>query len=637
MLGLSTNALAADSAWTAPAGGTWITSGNWSAGVPGSNSTLTNPETATFNATLTGASTVNVDANRNIKNIIIDSASNAFKYTITGGSLKLTDGGGIYQISGGNQSSSVGSTIEIQGNGGSATFSNNATGVLTIANPVSGVSTAGQTTTLYLAGTSAATSVVQNVISDGVGGGKLAIVKNGTTKWKIDTSLNINTYSGGFTLNAGTIEVGKNSALGTGTFTINGGTLYGSSASTLTVSNTVINSDFTWGAANSVNLGTGDVSLGTVAGGNATRYIAGAGNAAFLTINGTISNGVTATGLTLGSGVFINVALGGNNTFTGGVYMNRGSLTLTHANALGTGALTMNSDSGNNNLNVTDGLSFANNLVLTNAVALTGTGNMTWTGSVTNSGGSRAMNRTGNTDIVGAVYLSENNTNGRTLTIGGTNNGSGSISGVISNWNGVGGGNGGITKLGTGIWTISGNNTYSGTTTVTAGTLLINGDQSAANGGVTVAAAGTLGGSGIIGGTTNLNGTLSPGNSPGTITFATLNVNTGSTVLFEAGDLVNVTGQLDLNATWTLSLASNANWQLGGTTVLFDYGTLAATPSLSPTILDNTGLGGSGLTVTDNGSQILLNGYSVVPEPATWGLLAFSLTTVMVLRRRRRS
>jgi hypothetical protein len=26
---------------------------------------------------------------------------------------------------------------------------------------------------------------------------------------------------------------------------------------------------------------------------------------------------------------------------------------------------------------------------------------------------------------------------------------------------------------------------------------------------------------------------------------------------------------------------------------------------------------------------------TVVPEPATWGLLAFSLTTVMVLRRRR--
>jgi hypothetical protein len=30
-------------------------------------------------------------------------------------------------------------------------------------------------------------------------------------------------------------------------------------------------------------------------------------------------------------------------------------------------------------------------------------------------------------------------------------------------------------------------------------------------------------------------------------------------------------------------------------------------------------------------------GLNVVPEPATWALLAFSLTTVMVLRRRRQS
>jgi len=219
--------------------------------------------------------------------------------------------------------------------------------------------------------------------------------------------------------------------------------------------------------------------------------------------------------------------------------------------------------------------------------------------------------------------------------LGGSSNGNGSISGVISDYNGSGVASG-LTKAGNGTWTLTQANTYTGATTVTAGTLIINGDQSAANGGVTVAAAGTLGGSGIIGGTTELNGKLSPGNSPGTITFANLNVNNGSTVLFEAGDLTVVTGQLDLNSTWTLSLSANANWQLGGTTVLFDYGTIAASPWLSPTIVDNTLLGGSGLTLSDDGSKIYLNGYSAVPEPATWGLLAFSLTTVALLRRRKR-
>lgn len=61
---------------------------------------------------------------------------------------------------------------------------------------------------------------------------------------------------------------------------------------------------------------------------------------------------------------------------------------------------------------------------------------------------------------------------------------------------------------------LSGNNTYTGATTVNGSTLIINGDQSAATGAVNVNSGGTLGGIGTLGGATTIasGATLSPGN-----------------------------------------------------------------------------------------------------------------------------
>src|SRR5262249_45969804 len=81
-------------------------------------------------------------------------------------------------------------------------------------------------------------------------------------------------------------------------------------------------------------------------------------------------------------------------------------------------------------------------------------------------------------------------------------------------------GTGDIFKLGTGTWTLTGDNTYSGQTTVSAGTLVVDGSQPRSP--VTVNGTANLGGNGVIG---NLQvfGSVRPGDSPGILTSSNVN------------------------------------------------------------------------------------------------------------------
>lgn len=202
-----------------------------------------------------------------------------------------------------------------------------------------------------------------------------------------------------------------------------------------------------------------------------------------------------------------------------------------------------------------------------------------------------------------------------------------------------------ITKNGTGTWALHGTSSYLGITSVNAGTLLINGDQSLATGNVTVSNNATLGGIGIVGGNTApaLGGIIAPGNNgAGTLTFnQNLTVlggasTIGSTVRFEGGDLIDVNGTLQLNDGWNLNLQTG--FKDGGSVTLFTYTTAAATPNfdMTPDInISALGFVPSGsLTLTDTGNSIVLNGISVVPEP---GVVGFGLgaITLAALRRRR--
>lgn len=129
-----------------------------------------------------------------------------------------------------------------------------------------------------------------------------------------------NVYSGGTILNAGKLNINSASAIGTGALTIAGGTIDNTNAAAVTLSTNnaqTWNGDFTFGGTKALNLGTGAVTLG------ANRTITTNGTTEALTVGGVISG--TGFGLTKnGTGT---LTLSGVNTFTGNILVSSGTLT----------------------------------------------------------------------------------------------------------------------------------------------------------------------------------------------------------------------------------------------------------------------------------------------------------------------
>lgn len=188
----------------------------------------------------------------------------------------------------------------------------------------------------------------------------------------------------------------------------------------------------------------------------------------------------------------------------------------------------------------------------------------------------------------GIGTVENNNLTDATLTVGADGTTDAVFGGIIQD--GAAGGTLSFEKTGSGIQILSGANTYSGTTTVSDGTLLINGDQTAAMGDVNVASGGTLGGTGTLGGATTVatGGSLTGGTEGGigTLTFENGLSSAGSTWLIDlvggsgggAGnsDIVTVTsGSLDItNAILDLNLASGS-FTRGEVFTIANYATLS--------------------------------------------------------------
>lgn len=115
--------------------------------------------------------------------------------------------------------------------------------------------------------------------------------------------------------------------------------------------------------------------------------------------------------------------------------------------------------------------------------------------------------------------------------------------------NAIGGnGAGGFTKSGTGSLTLQAANTYTGPTTVSAGTLVINGSISGA---ANVLSGATIGGAGTVGAVTLYpGGSLAPGDGVGTLQASSVNLATGSILSLElnttTADLLQVSGKVTM-------------------------------------------------------------------------------------------
>ncbi len=221
--------------------------------------------------------------------------------------------------------------------------------------------------------------------------------------------------------------------------------------------------------------------------------------------------------------------------------------------------------------------------------SLTVDGTTTFFTSVSNmtiDGGSFETNElTNDTGVIATVSITDPDT--PALTVG-INDGSSTFDGLIQN---TGSGKGSLEKVGSGTFTLTGANTYSGDTTIADGILLANNTSGSATGTgrVMVNSRGTLGGTGSVAGpvTIAIGGTLAPGASAESLSLGgDLALESGSTLAIELGgtdqggdyDFIDVTGNVTLNdATLDVTLLDPFTPGIGQAFDILDFASLSGT------------------------------------------------------------
>ena len=213
------------------------------------------------------------------------------------------------------------------------------------------------------------------------------------------------------------------------------------------------------------------------------------------------------------------------------------------------------------------------NLTSFNSLNFSGSGYTLKKNSMTLTGGINTSNTSGTTQISltlrldgSQTFTSANagtalllngqvNLNGNVLTVAGSGN---------TNGNGVISSSGGITKNGSGTLTLAGNNTYTGTTTVNAGSLLVNGSQPGSD---VILNGGILGGTGRVGAITAAGGTIRPGTStPGILNSGNVTLASSTSLVIDLNGITPGAGYRQLNVNGAISLGgsilnASANFQ----------------------------------------------------------------------------
>ncbi|MFM7109418.1 MAG: autotransporter-associated beta strand repeat-containing protein [Planctomycetaceae bacterium] len=468
--------------------------------------------------------------------------------TITAGALQVGNGGGT---------GSLGSGAIVD----NASLVFNRSGFLTVANVISGsgsVTQAGPgTTTLtaassYSGGTTITAGILATSAADRLlASGSLTVSAPGTFQLGGNQTLASIAGNGAIALGVSTLTTGSSSSTFAGSISGNGGlTKIGPGTLTLSGSNSF--------------LGDTDIQGGTLVLSSATAL---SRDAVVTMQNGTV--------LTVNQRTFIGALDQCGGTVNGGGEL-VSTLTLTNSGSL--------------NAVLADGPDYAAGILKrTSGTTTVGAAN-TFTGSVKVQGGTLRLAAGGSFAAASSLVMSA----GATMDLAGKSQEFASVNGaggtvalgsgalVVNNAanNEFGGaitGSGGLVKQDAGRFLLTGANTYTGTTTVQAGELKLNGSLASVL--VDVSAAATLSGTGTLGGDVTIAGIHSPGNSPGVQTVGgNLTYSGGASVTWElAGntadladrgsvfDGINVGGNLAFTGTTALNLVFNGpgslvNW-----------------------------------------------------------------------------
>ncbi|ENC7512678.1 fibronectin-binding autotransporter adhesin ShdA [Salmonella enterica] len=397
--------------------------------------------------------------------------------------------------------------------------------------------------------------------------GEGQIVKSGSDELIVTGD---NTYSGGTTISGGTLTADHADSLGTGAVANSGVLQVGEGELENTLS----------GSGSLVKTGTGELTLSgdntysggtTITGGTLTADHAdslGSGdidNSGVLKVGeGDLENTLSGSGSLVKTGTG-ELTLSGGNDYSGGTTIIGGTLTADHADSLGTGAV---ANSGV--LQVGEG-ELENTLSGSGSLVKTGTGELTLSGDNSYSGGTTIIGGTltaDHADLLGTGAVA----NSGVLQVG-----EGELENTLS-------GSGSLVKTGTGELTLSGDNSYSGGTTIIGGTLTADhadslGTGAVANSGVLQVGEGelenTLSGSGSLVKTGTGELTLSGDNSySGDTTIADGTLIAANVNALGSGNIDN-SGTLMLDANGAFELA-NITTHTGATTALAAGSTLDA-------------------------------------------------------------